>query len=87
MKSFEELFVELEGKVRDGQQGSATVELVGKGKHAVGKKLVEEAAEVWMAAVHEGPERTAEEASQLLYQVQVMLLANGLKLKDVYKYL
>ena len=58
-----------------------------KGKHFVGKKIVEEAAEVWIAAEYEGKERTAEEISQLLYHLQVMMIANDIELEDVYKYL
>ena len=58
-----------------------------KGVHFIGKKLTEEAAESWMAAEYEGNERTAEEISQLLYHAQVMLLAKGLTLEDVYKHL
>lgn len=57
------------------------------GVHAIGKKIVEEAAEVWMAAEHESPERTAEEISQLLYHVQVLMLARGLTLSDVNRFL
>lgn len=87
MKSFEELFAELSAKVACGDPDSGTVRLVAGGTHAVGKKLVEEAAEVWMAARHEGRERTAEEISQLLYQSQAMMLASGLTLEDVYRHL
>lgn len=58
-----------------------------KGKHFIGKKLVEEASESWMAAEYEGKERTAEELSQLLYHAQVMMIANGLTLEDIYKVL
>jgi phosphoribosyl-ATP pyrophosphohydrolase len=57
------------------------------GVHTIGKKVVEEAAEVWMAAEHESPERAAEEISQLLYHVQVMMVAKGLRLEDVYRHL
>ena len=56
-----------------------------KGRHFIGKKIVEEAGEVWMAAEYEGRERTAEEISQLLYHLQVMMIANGLELEDVYR--
>ncbi|MEZ5381334.1 MAG: phosphoribosyl-ATP diphosphatase [Microthrixaceae bacterium] len=87
MKRFEELFDELQRLVADGSEGSGTVVAVAAGPHQVGKKLVEEAAEVWMAAEHEGPERTAEEISQLLYHAQVMMLACGLTLEDVYAHL
>lgn len=86
-KGFEELFAELTAKTAAGAEGSRTVELVRAGVHAIGKKIVEEAAEVWMAAEHEGAERTAEEISQLLYHVQVLMLARGLTLDDVYAYL
>ena len=87
MKTFEELFEELSEKVAAADQTSATVRLVTMGVHAVGKKLVEEAAESWMAAEHEDNERAAEELSQLLYHVQCMMLAKGLSTSDVYAYL
>lgn len=87
VKTFEELFAELQAKAAAGTPGSGTVAALSKGVHFVGKKVVEEAAESWMAAEHEGPERTAEEISQLLYQVQVLMLASGLELKDVYRHL
>ncbi|MEZ0090077.1 phosphoribosyl-ATP diphosphatase [Streptacidiphilus sp. EB129] len=86
-KTFEELFVELQQKAADGRAGSRTAELVGQGVHAIGKKVVEEAAEVWMAAEFESDERTAEEISQLLYHLQVMMVARGLTLQDVYAHL
>lgn len=87
MKTFEELFAELSAKAEAGAPGSGTVAALERGVHAIGKKVVEEAAEAWMAAEHEGPERTAEEISQLLYQAQVLMLASGLKLEDVYRHL
>ena len=87
MKTFDALFAELAEKARTRPAGSGTVAALDAGVHAIGKKVVEEAAEVWMAAEHEGPERTAEEVSQLLYHLQVLLLARGLTLDDVYRYL
>lgn len=87
VKTFEELFAELQAKAAAGTPGSGTVEALAKGVHFIGKKVVEEAAESWMAAEHEGPERAAEEISQLLYQAQVLMLATGLDLKDVYRHL
>jgi phosphoribosyl-ATP pyrophosphohydrolase len=84
-KSFEELFEELKEKAAAGTPGSRTVELVTAGVHAIGKKIVEEAAEVWMAAEYEGEERTAEEISQLLYHLQVLMVARGISLDDVYR--
>lgn len=87
MKTFEELFAELKAKVAAGTPGSGTVAAVQRGVHHIGKKVVEEAAEAWMAAEYEGPERTAEEIAQLLYHAQVLMLATGLELRDVYRHL
>jgi phosphoribosyl-ATP pyrophosphohydrolase len=87
VKTFDELFAELSAKVAAGDPGSGTVGAVRDGVHAAGKKVVEEAAESWMAAEHEGSDRTAEEISQLLYRVQVLMLARGLTLADVYAHL
>ena len=84
MKSFDELFAELTETARDRTEGSRTVAALDAGVHAIGKKVVEEAAEVWMAAEHETPERAAEEISQLLYHLQVLMLARGIGLEDVY---
>jgi phosphoribosyl-ATP pyrophosphohydrolase len=87
MKGFDELFAELSAKVAAGDPASGTVQAVRDGVHAAGKKVVEEAAESWMAAEHESDERTAEEISQLLYRVQVLMLTRGLTLDDVYAHL
>jgi phosphoribosyl-ATP pyrophosphohydrolase len=87
MKTFDELFAELSDKAANRPEGSRTVAELDAGVHAIGKKLVEEAAESWMAAEHEGRERTAEELSQLLYHVQVMMIAADISLDDVYAHL
>ena len=87
MKTFDDLFAELSAKATSRPEGSRTVAELDAGVHAIGKKVVEEAAEVWMAAEHESDERTAEEVSQLLYHLQVLLLARGLTLEDVYAHL
>ncbi len=87
MKTFDDLFAELSAKAETRPEGSRTVAELDSGVHGIGKKLVEEAAESWMAAEHEGPERAAEEISQLLYHAQVMMIAAGLSLDDVYAHL
>ena len=87
MKTFDELFAQLQQTAADRPEGSGTVRALDAGVHAIGKKVVEEAAEVWMAAEHESPERAAEEISQLLYHLQVLMLARGLTLQDVYAHL
>jgi phosphoribosyl-ATP pyrophosphohydrolase len=87
VKTFDSLFAELAEKARTRPEGSGTVAALDAGVHAIGKKIVEEAAEVWMAAEHEGRERTAEEVSQLLYHLQVLMLAADLTPDDVYRHL
>ena len=87
MKRFEELFEELRDKIERQDPDSGSVKLANQGVHEVGKKLLEEAGEAWMACEHEGPDRAAEEISQLLYHAQLMMLTRGLALEDVYRYL
>ena len=87
MKTFEQLWAELSEKAVTRPEGSGTVSELDSGVHGIGKKLVEEAAEAWMAAEHEGHARAAEEISQLLYHAQVLMLAAGLSLDDVYAHL
>jgi phosphoribosyl-ATP pyrophosphohydrolase len=84
VKTFDELYAELLDRAAQRPSGSGTVALLDGGVHAVGKKVVEEAAEAWMAAEHEGTDRTAEEISQLLYHVQVLMIAAGVSIEDVY---
>ena len=85
MKTFEELFLELSNKVQAGDTTSGTASAISQGIHNVGKKVVEEAAEAWMAAEHEGKERAAEEISQLLYWTQALMIASDVSLDDVYR--
>jgi len=87
VKTFDDLWGELSARAAERPDGSATVALLDGGVHAVGKKVVEEAAEAWMAAEHEGRERAAEEISQLLYHAQVLMIAAGVDLEDVYRHL
>lgn len=87
MKTFEELFDELRVKAETRPAGSGTVAELDGGVHTIGKKIVEEAAEVWMAAEYESNDDAAGEISQLLYHVQVMMIAKGLTLEDVYRHL
>ena len=85
MKTFDQLFAELSAKVASGDSASGTVSAINSGVHAVGKKVVEEAAEAWMAAEHETKERAAEEISQLIYWTQALMLASDVSLDDVYR--
>lgn len=85
MKSFDELFKEVYERSLTRPENSRTVELLDSGIHSIGKKVLEEAGEVWLAAEHEDDERLAEEISQLLYHVQVMMVARKIPLAKVYE--
>lgn len=87
MKTFDSLFAELAEKARDRPAGSGTVAALDAGVHAQGKKVLEEAGEVWLAAEHEPDDALAEEISQLLYRLQVLMVGRGITLEDVYKFL
>lgn len=87
VKTFDSLFAELTDRAATRPEGSGTVAALDAGVHAQGKKIIEEAGEVWIAAEHEGDEALAEEISQLLYWVQVLMVGRGLTLDDVYRHL
>jgi phosphoribosyl-ATP pyrophosphohydrolase len=87
MKSFDQLWEELAHKVESGATDSATVAAVSGGVHSIGKKILEEAGEVWLAAEHESDAALAEEISQLIYHLQTLMLARGLQPADIYRYL
>lgn len=87
MKTFDSLWIELQQKLKDRPEGSATVAAVDAGVHEIGKKILEEAGEVWIAAEHESNEALAEEISQLIYRLQTLMLARGLTPTDIYKFL
>ena len=87
MKSFDQLWQELAQKAIDRPEGSGTVAALDAGVHSIGKKILEEAGEVWLAAEHESDEALSEEISQLIYHLQILMLARGLKPADIYKFL
>jgi len=86
-KSFEDLYAELRERAATRPAGSGTVRELDAGVHEIGKKIVEEAAEVWMAAEYQSKAQAAEEVSQLIYHLQVLMISLGLELEDVYEYL
>jgi len=87
MKTFDSLWTELAQKASSRPEGSGTVAALDAGIHTIGKKILEEAGEVWLAAEHESDEALAEEISQLIYHLQTLMLARGLKPEDIYKFL
>ena len=87
MKSVESLWAELSEKAVNRPEGSGTVAALDAGVHTIGKKILEEAGEVWLAAEHESDEALAEEISQLIYHLQTLMLARGLTINDIYKFL
>lgn len=87
MSSFEDMYAEVVSRSQERPRGSRTVKELDAGVHFIGKKIVEEAAEVWMAAEYQSDAELAEEVSQLIYHLQVLMVAKGLTLADVYEYL
>jgi phosphoribosyl-ATP pyrophosphohydrolase len=87
MKTFDSLWAELAQRAINRPEGSGTVAALDAGIHTIGKKILEEAGEVWLAAEHESDEALAEEISQLIYHLQTLMLARGLKPDDIYKFL
>ncbi|MDO5098198.1 MAG: phosphoribosyl-ATP diphosphatase [Corynebacterium sp.] len=87
MKNFDALYTELQQRVTDRPEGSGTVAAIDKGVHHLGKKVIEEAGEVWIAAEYQSDEQLAEEISQLLYWTQTVMISRGIRPEDVYKYL
>lgn len=85
MKTFDSLYEELLDRSQNRPEGSGTVAALDKGVHFIGKKVIEEAGEVWIAAEYQSDEELAEEISQLMYWTQVMMVARGIKPEDVYK--
>ncbi len=87
MKTFDALYAELREKAATRPEGSGTVAALDAGVHFIGKKIVEEAAEVWMAAEYQSQDETAEEISQLIYHLQVLMLAKGIEPEEVWRHL
>lgn len=87
MKTFESLFNELLEKSSTRPAGSGTVAALDGGIHNLGKKIVEEAGEVWLAAEYQSDDELAEEISQLIYWLQVIMVKRGLSVDDIYKHL
>jgi phosphoribosyl-ATP pyrophosphohydrolase len=87
VKTFDSLFAELSERAVTRPEGSGTVAALDAGVHAQGKKLIEEAGEVWLAAEHEGDDALALEVSQLLYRIQVIMVGRGIGLEQVYRHL
>jgi phosphoribosyl-ATP pyrophosphohydrolase len=85
VKTFDTLFGELSDKTRTRPAGSGTVAALDGGVHGIGKKILEEAGEVWLAAEHQSDDELAGEISQLLYWTQVLMISRGLSLDDVYR--
>ncbi|WP_448850753.1 phosphoribosyl-ATP diphosphatase [Corynebacterium sp. 335C] len=87
VKDFDTLYQELRSRAEERPEGSSTVEMLDLGVHAQGKKIMEEAGEVWLAAEHESDDALAEEISQLIYWLQVIMVGRGLTPEDIYRHL
>lgn len=87
VKNFDSLYAELTTKASADPAESGTAAALQAGIHHLGKKVIEEAGEVWLAAEYQSDEELAEEISQLIYWAQTIMVARGLKPEDIYRYL
>ena len=85
MKTFDELWLELDRKIAAQDVASNSVALINAGVHEIGKKILEEAGEVWLAAEYQGQRELALELSQLLYYIQVLAKARNISVEDIYR--
>jgi len=87
VKTFDQLYNELLQKSQERPEGSATVEALDAGIHSMGKKIIEEAGEVWLAGEHEDNEALSLEISQLIFRLQILMIARGITPGDIYNVL
>jgi phosphoribosyl-ATP pyrophosphohydrolase len=87
VKNFDSLFEELSQRAQERPEGSGTVKALDGGLHNLGKKIAEEAGEVWLAAEYQSDDELSEEISQLIYWLQVVMVKRGLNPDDIYKFL
>jgi phosphoribosyl-ATP pyrophosphohydrolase len=81
--TFEELYNLLESKRSASPADSQTAKYLELGIHQIGKKVIEEAAEAWMAAEFQSKEETATEISQLLYWTVLLAIASEIDLATI----
>ncbi|MEH7492547.1 bifunctional phosphoribosyl-AMP cyclohydrolase/phosphoribosyl-ATP diphosphatase HisIE [Neobacillus niacini] len=82
LQSLEQLIIERE---KERPEGAYTTYLFEKGVDKILKKVGEEASEVIIAAKNRDKEELKWEAADLLYHLQVLLVEQGLPLKEVLK--
>jgi phosphoribosyl-ATP pyrophosphohydrolase len=83
--TLEELFALAAERREAPEPVGSTGTLLAAGVDAIGKKLLEEAAESWIAARHETREQVALELSQVLYYVAVLATHAGVGLDELYE--
>ncbi len=81
--SYEGLYRMIEGRKTDPKEGSYTTYLFEKGMEKILKKVGEEATEVIIAGAKNDKEETIYEISDLAYHIMVMMVEQGIELKDV----
>jgi phosphoribosyl-ATP pyrophosphohydrolase/phosphoribosyl-AMP cyclohydrolase len=80
---FENVMSEIEERKETAVEGSYTNYLFNKGIDKIGKKVIEEAGEVVIAAKNNDKEELTLEVSDLLYHTFVLLSEQGLELADI----
>lgn len=81
---FEELYELLLQKRYANPETSTSARYLELGVHEIGKKVVEEAAESWIAAEFQTKSETASEIAQLLYWVALLAVASDVDLTKIH---
>lgn len=81
--SYEGLYDMIEGRKSQPKEGSYTTYLFDKGMDKILKKIGEESTEVIIAGAKNDKEETIYEISDLAYHVMVMMVEQGIKMKEV----
>lgn len=81
--SYEALYEMIEGRKTQPKEGSYTTYLFDKGMDKILKKVGEESTEVIIAGAKNDKEETIYEIADLAYHIMVMMVEQGIELKDV----
>lgn len=81
--SYEGLYRMIEGRKTEPKEGSYTTYLFDKGMDKILKKVGEESTEVIIAGAKNDKEETVYEIADLAYHIMVMMVQQGIALKDV----
>ena len=81
----EELYSAITSRAKSKKKNSYTNLLLKKGKNKIAQKIGEESTELIIDYLNGSKKRTAEEASDLIYHLLVLLYSKKISIKDIKK--